>query len=71
MNISEKRGHPILRVLAAFMLVAVVLSACGKSVDEYIARAQALLDAGLISAKAALRLRTKHSQPALRKIRTP
>ena len=50
MNINARRDRPILRVFATFMLVAAVLSACSKSADEDIGRAQALLDAGNIPA---------------------
>jgi putative PEP-CTERM system TPR-repeat lipoprotein len=44
------RDRPILQALAAFMLVAALLSACGDSAEADIGRAQALLDSGKIPA---------------------
>jgi putative PEP-CTERM system TPR-repeat lipoprotein len=49
-NLNARREHRILRVLATLTLVAVALSACGKSADEYISRAQARRDKGEIPA---------------------
>src|SRR6516165_6196083 len=43
--VRDRLGIP-----AALVLVALVLSACGKSANEYINRAQALLDSGNIPA---------------------
>ncbi len=45
-NLKPRRGRRILRALSCFAVVAVALSACGKSADEYISRAQALREKG-------------------------
>jgi cellulose synthase operon protein C len=50
LNVSERLERLFRRAGLAFALVALVLTGCGKSADEYMRHAQTLLDSGSIPA---------------------